>query len=174
MNIKNTIASIVISIVVVATGLGLYHPSPTVINQTNPVVNGTSPESSSPYTTNNGVTEWYYSSVMKTGTTTVCSFPAPTGSTTLQYVSWRITSNSNPNTFAMDVGTSTQLTGTTTSPLLTNVSIPANSTASFGWLAPSFGASLIQTGQFVNVVMGTTTTGGQNAVGYCQAEFTQY
>lgn len=138
-------------------------------------VKGTSPEFTSPYLIVNGVTEWYFSAPMKQGTTTVCSFPAPVGSSTIQYASWRVTGGANPNTLSLDIGTTTNTAGTSTSPLVTNQSIVAGSVGiGNGYLPANFLSSQSFNGQYLNFVLGTTTSLTQAYTGYCQAEFTQY
>lgn len=166
------------------------HRAPAASHQDGNVKGVSADFSNSPYLIVNGTTEWYQYQAFKTGTSTICSFPAPTtGSSTIQYVTWRVTGNSNPNTLEVDIGTSTG-SGTTTATLRSNVSVTATRPGiADGYIGSSIpnailagsGSSTSAVGtQYVNVVVGTTTVGqdgttaGLNWQGYCQLETTQY
>lgn len=190
-NIKLAIASALTVILAVAASVGLTHGRPQAQPVQQQIVRGVSPDfSNSPYLIVNGTTEDYQYAAFKTGTSTICSFPAPsTGSSTIQYVTWRVTSNANPNTLEVDIGTSTG-SGTTTATLRSNISVPANqqgiADGYMGTVIPN--AILNGSGvpgstagqQYVNVVVGTSTvgaagtTGALNWTGYCQLETTRY
>ncbi len=166
--IKSTVTAIVASILVVVASFTFYHPTVTVSQPAQTPVRGTSPEFSSPYLIINGVTEWYFSEPMRTGTTTLCSFPAPSASSTIQYVSFRVFGNSGI-TANVDIGTSTVSTGTSTNLLLSAFSA-ATSTGS-GFIPSSFKNSTINSTQFLNVV---ADNGAASTTGTCQAEFTSF
>lgn len=167
--IKSIVTSVVAAIVVVAAFFGITGGVHTTV-QPAPIVRGASSDFSNvPYLNVNGITEWYSSMPIRQGnaTTTICSFPAPSASSTVQFVSVRfggITSSG----IKIDIGTSTTAQGTTTN--LVTQATAATSSAS-GWKSGQFAQSIINSGEFLNVVTSAlaTTTGG-----YCQAEFTQY
>lgn len=170
---KTIITSIVATIVVVAIAFLAHSVSKDAPVQ---VAGGTSPEISSPYLIVNGVTEWYYQAAMRTASSTICSFAAPVSSSTIQYVSYDIQGNTNPNTLEIDISTTTSSanSGTTTSPLVANTIVTANTGLAQGFVASSFQSSRIYPGQGLNVVVATGTYATTPYAGYCQAEFTQY
>lgn len=180
MNTKTSIGAIFLSIVaLIGSAVAVIsHQSPIAVQapiQTveNHNVRGVSSDFSNvPYINVGGVTEWYSSAQFKTGTSTLCSVPVPTGSSTLQYASWRVTGNASTSAQNITIGTSTSITGTSTNTLVT-ASAAANATSTgFGFIASSYVTGGVSTGQFVNFV--TDAAGGATtANGFCQAEFTQ-
>ena len=169
---KSIVASVLTAVVVLGVAIGFYHPT-----STQTLVKG-APDLSNSQTLNvNGVTEWYFSAPMKTATSTVCSFLAPTGSSTIALASWRVTGNPNLATLEMDISTSTQYAGTTTSPLSANVTLPALSTGGWGWTNQGFISGLVNSTNvptYVNFVYATTTATTLALTGSCQVEFTSY
>lgn len=182
-NIKTTIISVVASIVIVVAGLAVYHPSNTIVQESAPVqetVKGTIPEFSSPYIAINGVTQWYYSEQMKTATTTLCSFQAPTGTSTLEYLAWDI--NQGTSTSALiDIGTSVNPSGATA--LITGGS-SVGSNAKGSLLYSTNGTSTNLTSfnsnptsnlvQYANVITEGAGQAGYTYGGQCYAVFDSY
>lgn len=174
--IKNSIASAVIAVVAVLVGFSIYHPSST--NTVERIAGGTTPEVSSPYFIINGVTNWYYTETMRTATTSLCTFQAPTGTSTLEYVSFHI--NQATTTAALiDIATSTNNFGTTTanSLYLTAYSLPAGSAQGTQWngAAGNQSAYLIYSPASAPLYVNVLTEGaGQNGYtigGTCSAVF---
>ena len=165
---NKSIIAIVLSVVAVVASITAVISHPATVSPVQHLAGGTSPEISSPYLIVNGITEWYFSKPFATGTTTLCSFPAPTtGSSTIQLISFKNTSASS-SAFTISIGTSTN--AVSTSSLLVSGVVAANSTSTpVGWLSTTFAASSISGGQYLNVVSDSLTTDN----GYCQVEFTQ-
>jgi hypothetical protein len=168
MNTKTIITSIVCAIIVVGLALVVYQPkavtTSTTIDKTRTIVGGTSPEFASQYMVYNGITHWYFSSAMRTATTTLCSFPAPTASSTISYLSYRVFGNSG-TAGAIDVGTSTAITGTSTNLLISAVT--AGTSTGFGYIPTTYANSVLQGNQYINFV---TNTLAASTTGSCQVE----
>lgn len=175
---KTIITSIIAAIVVVGVALSVFHTSSTttVVQQPSNIVKGTSPEVSSPYFIVNGMTTWHQTMAINTASSTLCTFQAPVASSTIQYVSIRITGNSNPNNLEIDISTTTTYvnSGTTTSPLARNFIVPANTGAEHGYVPILFNTSKIYPGQGLNIVVATSTYATTPYSGICQAVFLQY
>lgn len=186
MNINKTSVGAIILSVIAVIGTFAFHPTKTVVQPVqSEKVGAASPDFSNSYfLTVNGVKEYYMSEQMKTGTTTVCSFPNPavvydgasstafTATSTLQYISYHITSGIG-SAVNFEIATSTNAQGST-SDLVTAQSVPANTTSfSSGWIANSWNAGNFASGWYANVVLATTSTSTITYGGTCQAEWTQ-
>lgn len=171
---KSIIISIAAAIVVVCSAFAVYHPHNTIVQQETPPVRlgGTSPEFSSQYLMVNGVRQWYFSTPMKTASTTLCSIPYPAGTTTLEYATWVITSGTSTSA-TIDLATSTTAFSTTTN-LVSGTSVASNAQGNIFYQVNSganvaFGGN--QTPLYVNVMTATPGLGGYTYSGTCQAVF---
>lgn len=166
---KSIIASVVTAIIVVLLGFAIL-PHSTVIQNPSVMqkVGGAPDLSNSPYIDINGYVEWYSQVAMAQGnaTTTLCSFQAPSASSSIDRVLVRfggITSSA----ITFSVGTSTTAQGSTGT-LATGVS--AGTSTVYSLSVPQASSTPFSAGNFLNVVISSlaTTTSGQ-----CMAKFTQ-
>lgn len=166
--------SVVASIIVVLVGFAMYHPKTVVVQQPAPypiTAKGTSPEFSSQYIIVGGVPQWWFSTPMRTATTTLCSFPYPTGTSTLAYVSWNVTTATS-TLGLVDIATSTSAWATTTI-ISKQISVAANAQLGAMWTVT--GGTNLSTDNdgtdYVNIMVGGNAPGGFTYGGYCQAVF---
>ena len=172
---KTILTSLVASIIVVAIGFLVVHPTnTTLVNNSAPLVKGTSPEISSPYFIVNGVTEWYGSENMAPATTTLCALISPNATSTLQYTSFQITTGTS-TAATIDIGTSTTPYATTTN-LVAATSIASGAQGLAFWM-PTQGTSqnsIMSPNTYVVVKTAGAGLAGYTYGGKCQAEFTQF
>lgn len=179
MNIKTISTSVIAAIIVVVIAFIGFAPKST--NTTTTVVKGTD-IGNSPALTVNGVTRYFVNMPMKTGTTTVCSFPNPnvtyggasstmyTASTTLEYFAMHF---NTATTAAMkyDMGTSSAPQGTS-SALISAFSVGANATSSAtGWIPTTWLTGLVSSADYLNVV---SSAPDNSSHGYCEAIFINF
>lgn len=185
MNTQKILSSIAIVLGAASlfVAVALHRPSTVTTRVVTPagntVVKGISADfSNSPFINVGGVTEWYEYAPIKTGTTTLCSFPNPlvayggasttalTASTTLQYAALHILTATAA--FNGEIGTSTSGSGTTTDIVSARTMTTSNS---IGYIASNWDNAVIPSNININFMANSTST---VTAGYCEAEFTQY
>lgn len=169
------------AVIVVTIGFLVIHPTnTTLVNNPSSLVKGTGPEISSPYLKVNGVTQWYYSIAMKAATTTLCSFQAPVGTSTLEYVAWDITQGTS-TAATIDIGSSANPAGTTTD-IVVGTSVASNAQGSILYSAGGTSTPAVsfnsnpasQFNQYLNVVTAGAGLAGYTYGGQCYAVFDSF
>lgn len=133
----------------------------------------TGPELMSPFWTVNGFTKEYRALNMQKATTTLCAMKAPSATSTLQFVSWKVFVGTS-TAATIDIGTST--TAYSTSTLLVTATSLAASSQGYAYWMPAGGSAnndvaKMSPNEYVIVKTAGTGSGGYTYSGRCLAEF---
>lgn len=138
MNIKNTVVSLLVGVVLLGVAVAVVTVGKPTVNvnvpESQPVKVGSvaGPDLWFRVTNFNGVQEWNESRDMYTATTTLCSFMSPSATTSLQFVSFLITTGTS-TAATIDIGTSTTAYSTTTN-LVSAKSIASGAQGYVEWM----------------------------------------
>lgn len=185
MKINKIISAVGVGIAIILSVVGLAKNS---TNSVKTIVRGTTPEISSPYLIVNGVTQWYannaFLNASSTGSgatlkQTLCSIPAPLGTSSLEFVSWNVTTATGTAS-TIEIATSSSPFSTTTQ--LVSTSVGAGVVTSKRWtpVGGSVDDSIFYVSTSAPVYVNVVATGAATALGgytyaggYCNSLFDQ-
>jgi len=129
------------------------------------------PDLYSPYFNVNGVRRWFISQPMNRATTTLCTLRAPSATSTINFVSFQITTGTS-TAATIDIGTSTTAFSTTTN-LVAAKSIASGAQGYAYWSSAggSVDDSKMAPNEYVNVKTAGAGLSGYTYGGRCQAVF---
>lgn len=131
----------------------------------------TGPDINYPYLSVNGVIKYYTSQPFSAATTTPCSIQAPASTSTLQFVSWQITTGTS-TAATIDLGTSTTRYATTTN--LVAAKSVASGAQGYAYWSPAGGSvddAKMSPNEWVNVKTAGAGLSGYTYTGTCKAVF---
>ena len=170
---KLSITALVIS--VLALGAAFVGKDVQTVVKEVPVEVGalSSPELSSRYFSFGGVRQWAGRMAMRGATTTLCAIQSPAATSSLEFVSWSITTGTG-TAATIDIGTGTTAFATSTN-LVSGTSVGSGALGSAYWssVGGSTGDSVLAPNTYVLVKTTGAGSGGYTYGGTCQAMFTQ-
>lgn len=174
MDKKQIIASVVT--LVIAVVASVYLGGTQVVKEIThevPVGAVSSPDIPGRYFSYGGVRQWGGRQQMQVATTTLCAIQSPAATSTIEYVSFSITTGTS-TAATIDIGTSTNAFSTTTN-LVSAVSIASGANGQQFWspVGGSVNDNTMAPNTYVLVKTAGAGLGGYTYGGTCQASFVQ-
>lgn len=175
MEKKYIALSVVLSVLV---SVGVYTLAPEkpvqIVEKNTPSVQGfAGPDLPSRYFSFGGVRQFAGFTQMQVATTSLCSMQSPAATSTIEFVSWSITTGTS-TAAVIDIGTSTTAFATTTN-LISGTSVGSGATGQAYWSSAGGSATdnIMAPSTWVNVKTAGAGVGGYTFGGTCQVVFNQ-
>lgn len=175
MEKKYIALSVVLSVLV---SVGVYTLAPEkpvqIVEKNPPSVQGfAGPDLASRYFSFGGVRQFAGNTQMQVATTTLCAIQSPAATSSLEFVSWSITTGTG-TAATIDIGIGTTAFATSTN-LVSGTSVGSGALGSAYWssVGGSTGDSVLAPNTYVLVKTTGPGVGGYTYGGTCQAMFTQ-